>query len=122
MASTPRPLIFDKSFDILEVPPYYSLYFVCRAIAQLNPDDLGRVSGQGAAIAEIRIFRNDVKMIVAGVIPHDQIRRAIEAKRLHVSRSGEQVDQLPNQTRRKILVEQQLHAFTTICWCSLSAA
>ena len=92
------------------------------AIPATYPDYLGRRSHEHAALVEVRVFGDDNQTVLAGVVPHLCVGRAVQPNRLNVSGTGVSVRQQVNKPRRQVLVEEQPHAFDASCWRSRSAA
>src|SRR6266446_3355488 len=74
------------------------------------------------AFLEVRIFRDNREALTAGILPDGFIIRASQSARMNMDRSGEFTLQHVRQTRRQILVKQQLHAFCNSSLRSRSAA
>src|SRR5438477_7288387 len=81
-----------------------------------------RAAAQNTAFLEVRIFRDNREALTAGILPDGFIIRASQSARMHMDRSGEFTLQHVRQTRRQILVKQQLHAFCNSSLRSRSAA
>lgn len=92
------------------------------AVAEFEPDDLRRVIFEYTAFRKISIFGDDGKPVDAGMIPNFSIIGCTEPEIVDMRRTGIQVRQSFREPRRKILVQQNLHAATVSSLRSRSAA
>lgn len=69
-------------------------------VAEPDPDNLGWVPGNRAAITEVHVSRDDHKIIITGEVPKGSIGLPIKADRLHMLRPLEDVRQHRHETGR----------------------
>ena len=83
---------------------------LCRgAVAESYPDDLRRGAVHEAALVEIGVLRNDQEAVSHGICPDGVIVGAGQPDVTHMGGVGEDLGQRLYETRRQILVEEELH-------------
>ena len=92
------------------------------AISRMNPNEFRRGSQEQTAFFKVRILGNDGEALFFGVLPNSFIGGAAEATLVHMQRIGIQIRSGIDESWRKILVEEQLHAFRISTLRSRSAA
>ena len=71
----------------------------CRAVADFQPDDLGRAAEQSAHFSKVRIFCDDGETVGLRVTPDLLIRFGKQAAVFNMSRPWKQVRDGENETR-----------------------
>ena len=99
-----------------------TLYFCARAISVTNPNDFRRGARENAALLKIRILRDDGETIAFGILPYRGIVCAAQSTLMNMGRAWIKIEQLVDQARRKIFVEEKLQAFSISDLRSRSAA
>ncbi len=96
--------------------------FIHAAIAAPQPDYFWRHSESQTDFLKIGAFGDNGQRVFASESPHGFIVCLIEPDARNVYGFGEFCGETRNQFRRKVFVEQELHAASTSCWRSRSAA
>jgi len=79
----------ENLFDIL-----------CRAVASLNPNNLGRMTVDKASLMKIRVFGHDREPVSQSVIPNYLIIGPFQSNVTHVNRARKKTRERLDQTRR----------------------
>ena len=93
-----------------------------RAIAAADPNHFGRKTQQFAHLVEICVLGDEDEPVLERMIPEYCIGGPIQPDTADVGRAWVQVRKTLDKSRRKVLVEEEPHPFTTNCWRSRSAA
>jgi hypothetical protein len=80
------------------------------AVADAKPEDLWRKAVKEASLSEVIIFRDDHEFVDGCPLPDRVVGRRAEAKIAYVERAGEQGREVANESRRKVLVEEEPNA------------
>ena len=80
------------------------------AIATPDPQNAGCSHRELSQFLKIRILGYDGQAMLQCKTPDVNINRALQACLAHMQRAGKQISQALGQPRRKVLVEQELHA------------
>ena len=102
--------------------PQQTLDLSGRTVGGAKPDDLGRVPAENASFLKVGVLRDDCEPVVFGILPNDVIVGAAQSAFMHMGRTGINIGQHVGQARRKIFVEEKLHAFEISSLRSRSAA
>jgi hypothetical protein len=92
------------------------------AISRMNPNEFRRGSQEQTSFFQVRILGNDGQTLFFGVLPNSFVRGAAETPLVHMRRTGIKIRQAIDEFGRKVLVEEQLHAFRISTLRSRSAA
>jgi hypothetical protein len=78
--------ILAKTTDVHFVPPQDQRNLLGGAIAETNPDNLGRKAKEKAALMKLRVLGNDREHVLPRKVPDDFIRRALQPELADVRR------------------------------------
>jgi len=92
------------------------------AVADAQPDHLGRTAEKEASLREIRILADDGEVVCLGVLPDLRVGSPAKATIAKVKRTGVEIGYCQCQARREILVQQEFHSETISNLRSVSAA
>lgn len=98
------------------------LDFSSGTIGGAKPNNLRWVPAKDTSFLKIGVFRDDREPIISGILPNDLIIGTAQSAFMHMRRSWIKIGQHFGQARRKIFVEEKLHAFEISSLCSRSAA
>ena len=93
-----------------------------RTVAQANPDDLRRPALQYAALGKVRILGDNREPISPGILPNGSVFGTTQLHAADMMRFRVHIPQRVHQTRRQVLIEQELHAARVSDLRSRSAA
>lgn len=79
------------------------------AVAEPDPDDLGRRALQNAEPVKVLVLRDQYGPEVNGALPHDVVSRTAEAKQADVDPIRGQIPDVLHEGFRQLLVEEQPH-------------
>ncbi len=84
---------------------------ICRrAVAESNPDHLRRRAQQHTQAVEVLVFRYEHEVLCCRTSPYRPVASAAEAEGQDMRGTRVEVGKLADEARRKVLVEQELHA------------
>jgi len=116
-------LIFlDKPYHCGERSTKETFDFRARAIVRTNPNKFGRRSQENTSLLKVGIFRNDGETIYLGILPNRRVVRATQSALMNMGRTRKKIGQQIHQQRRKVFVEEKLHAPSVSSLRSRSAA
>lgn len=92
------------------------------AIAAPDPNHFGWKAQNFGHLVEVRIVRDEEESMLPRIIPELCVGGPIQPKVVDVGRTWVEVGKTLDEAWRKVLVEEELHPFTTNCWRSRSAA
>jgi hypothetical protein len=79
-------------------------------VAEMQANDFWRMAKEKAPVTEIRIFGDNNEAIVLGVLPNYGVVCFVQVEREQVARAGKQIGQPPDELRRQVVIEEELHA------------
>ncbi len=92
------------------------------AVADTQPNDFGSAAKQSASLKKVGIFGDDDEAIVPGILPDFDVRCSTQPAIRNVYRAGVDIGEGTRQTRRQVLVKEELHSGTISNLRSASAA
>jgi phosphoribosylglycinamide formyltransferase-1 len=92
------------------------------AVADVEPDHLGRAAPERAEFAEVGVLRQDRETFFAGEIPDVAVGGFSQAAIVDVHASRKEVRESPNQPWGKVVVDEQPHSTRISGFLSRSAA
>lgn len=92
------------------------------AVADAQPDHLGRTAEKKASLREVRILADDGEVVCLGVLPDLRVGSSAKTAIAKVERAGVEIGYCQCQAMREILIQQELHSETISNLRSVSAA
>jgi len=92
------------------------------AVADTQPDDFGSAAEQGTSLRKIGIFGDNDEAVVPGILSDLDIRSSTQSAIGDVKGAGVDLGEGTCQSRRQVLVEEELHSGTISNLRSASAA
>ncbi len=117
-----RRFPITKPTDGLHTVAQHHLNHSRPAVPNPYPNHLGRPALQCAHVRKIGIPGDNRKPMGFGIRPNLGVIRLTQSNIVNMLRVGIQIGQQRNQSRRKVLVQKQLHAITSSTLRSRSAA